>query len=383
MKRTILALGAAALAFVVVRYSIARMETVPPAPPPRLVAPDQSLILVEEVPNQEGVVDTRRLVRLDFRDGIKRPPKTVWEGDQRFLGHFGGHRLLGDRFLVTRYGGVIDLRTGKVVNSEDNGTVLAIDGTRVIYSIANTLRPQGVFSYDTASGVLKFEHELGKGEYGLPGKHSPDGTKSIEAGSLGDDLILHTLGAKPRSLGKGFVVDLSPLASTFGPSPVFWLDESHVIAQRGNGRLFEVDLDGKQTPLMTIEDAPKALVTSPGFSRDGSGSLIYHCGPISYKLDLAARTWSASLEVDLGHGFAISRDAHEKFGHTIRYDGKEIGQFWCFPYTARATRGFLAVEAHHQQERRQQWDCVAIYSVATKKWVTIDMWPNSLVGWVK
>src|SRR5687767_6480917 len=95
----------------------------PVAPAPHAADPDASLVLVEEVPNKEGSVTKRRLVRVGVRNGLVRPPETVWEGDQRFFGHFGGHRLVRDRFLVTAFGGVIDLREKKVISSEMYGTL--------------------------------------------------------------------------------------------------------------------------------------------------------------------------------------------------------------------------------------------------------------------
>jgi hypothetical protein len=354
----------------------------PVAPAPRAALPQWSLVVVEEVAGDEGTVDKRRVLRIGVRNGKLLPAEKVWEGDQQFLGHFGeGHRVVADRYLVTRFGGVIDLRDGKVLNDEQDGEFVAFDGAKVFYR--NTNGTATAHSFDLATRKAKREAKAAEGKYAFPGVLSPDGSAAIEAGPVADELILHQVGAKPKSLGKGFGIDIGPLSSTFGPTPVLWLNAGVVLTQRGNGKLVTLDVAGKVTDLLTIKDAPKGLVSAPRLARDPSGRVVYSCGPEVYTIDVAKKTATKSEWQDLGHGFEASWARQPKVGHRLRHNGKEIGPLNCWPHTARTAPGLLAVEAQYGQEDFAQPECVGVWSVDVGKWQSVKLWPNCVVGWVK
>jgi hypothetical protein len=354
----------------------------PVAPAPRPVLPQISLIVVEEVTGTEGTVDTRRILRVGVRNGKLLPAETVWEGDQQFLSHFGGHRVVADRYFVTKYGGVIDLRDGKVLNKEQNREFCGTNGTKILYRDTNEDKV-AVFSFDTATGKAKKESVGGDGKYAFPGVLSPDGMSAVESGTVADELVLHQVGAKPRSLGKGFHIDIGNLSSTFGPSPLLWLNDGLVLTQRGNGKIVTLDVAGKVTDVLTIKDAPKDLVGPPYLSRDPSGRIVYSCGPETYTLDLAKKTFAKAEWQDLGHGFEVSLERQPKFGYKLRHNGKEFGSINCHPHTAKTAPGLLALEAQYGQDEFRQPECVAVWSVDVGEWQTVKMWPNSVVGWVK
>jgi hypothetical protein len=200
---------------------------------------------------------------------------------------------------------------------------------------------------------------------------------------VADELVLHQVGAKPRSLGKGFHIDVSDLASTFGPAPVLWLNNGTVLTQRGNGKLVTLDVAGKVTELLTIKGAPKDLVSAPHLFRDGSNRIVYGCGSEVYTIDVEKKKWAKSEWHDLGHGFEASRERQPKFGYKLRHNGKEFAQINCWPHTARTAPGILAVEAQFGQEEFGQPECVAVWTVEVGEWQTIKLWPNCIVGWVK
>jgi hypothetical protein len=372
------------LGFVVVVLAAgsAAAAELPAAPEPRVALPQIALVLVEEVTGPRGTVDTRRVLQVPVRNGKLLPAEKVWEGDQRFLGHFGGHhRVVADRYLVTRSGGVIDLRDGKVLNDEQDGEFCAFDGAKVYYR--NTNGAATAYSFDLATRKAKKEASRGAGKYAFPGVLSPDGTAAVESGPIADELFLHQVGSKPKSLGKGFHINISRMSSTFGPTPVLWLNNGVVLTQRGNGKLVTLDVAGKVTELLTIKDAPKDLVGPPYLARDPSGRIVYSCGAEVYTIDADKKTATKSEWQDLGHGFEASRDRHEKFGYKLRHNGKEFASINCWPHTAKTAPGLLAVEARYGQDAFGQAECAAVWSVAVGEWQTVKLWPNCLVGWVK
>lgn len=351
------------------------------APIPQKAQP--ALIVVEEVPNPSGVVDKRRLLRIGVRDGKLLPAETIWQGDQRFLGHFGGHKLVKDRFLITGFGGVIDLRDKKVLHNEEDGKLCAIEGTKVFFRLNNIRRDEGVFYFDLNTRKVHKEVGFGEDKYALwNGVRSPDGMVSVECGPFADELILHQVAAKPKSLGKGFHVDVSNLSSSFGPTPVLWLNPGVILTQKGNGKLVTVDVTGKVTELLTIKDAPIDLVGPPSFFRDGSNRIVYACGSVAFAVDVEKKTAVKYEWHDLGHGFEVSWQPQDKSSYKLRHNGKEIGSLICWPHTAKTAPGLLALEAQ-SAKKGLQVDCVAVWSVEVGKWQTLKLWPNSVVGWVK
>jgi len=356
-------------------------STVSAAPIPQPAQP--ALIVVEEVTNPSGVVDKRRLLRIGVRDGKLLPAETIWQGDQRFLGHFGGHKLVRDRFLVTAFGGVIDLRDKKVIHDEEDGHLCAIEDTKVFYRLNNVRRDEGIFSFDLNTRKLRREAGLGEDKYALwNGVRSPDGMAAIECGPVADELILHQAAAKPKSLGRGFFIDVSPLSSSFGPTPVLWLNPGVILTQKGNGNLVTVDVTGKVTELLTIKDAPRDLVGPPHFERDGANRIIYVCGSVAFAVDVEKKTAAKYEWHDLGHGFEVSWQPQGKLSYKFRHNGKEIGSLDCWPHTARTAPGLLALEAQSDKKGLQA-DSVAVWCAEAGKWQNLKLWPNSVVGWVK
>jgi hypothetical protein len=354
------------------------------APAPRAARPELSLIVIENLSSDEGIVVKRRVVRIGVSRGGKLfPSETVWEGDQRFLGHFGGHQLANDRYLVTNFGGVIDLRDGKVLNDVESGQLCRIDGKKVLYWSTNGRDQRCVMSFDLDTGKTQTAATFPELRWSSGCVLSPDGLAALEALPVADELILHQLGAKPKLLGKGFRIDIGELSSTFGPTPVLWLNPGLILTQRGNGKLVTVDLTGKVTELLTIKDAPKDLAGPPHFFRDGSNRIVYLCGGGTYTIDVDKKEWAKSEWQDLGHGFEASWDRHAKLGHKLRHHGKDIGPLVCWPHTARTAPRLLALEASYQQDTFVQPECIAVYSTASGTWQTHKMWPNSVVGWVK
>ncbi len=357
-------------------------KSLPVAPAPRAADPDTTLVLVEEVPDKEGTVTKRQLLQISIRNGKVSVPETVWEGEQRFFGHFGGHQIVRGRYLVTTFGGVIDLREKKVVSSEMYGTLHAVEGPLVYYWVANSTRDEGMFTFNLDTHEIHRVDKLGQGRMLLVGTlPSPDGSKSVRS-SFTELTLLD--GAKSTSLGKEFKVEVG--AFSYVPSaPVMWLDNDRLLTQVQNGELVAVNLKGKQTPLVKIpvEKMPSA---APRLSRDPTGRIVYECGEEAFEVDAKARQWARIEWMNLGHGFQMSRAANPKYTHTFRHNGREIGAVLCFlesPGRVSATAGYLAVVSSTDGSGLASKMSVRIWSAASGEWTSLKLNPNCLVGWVK
>jgi hypothetical protein len=330
---------------------LATAAPVPPvpanlAPPPRLVKPDLSLIVVacpEDSPNAS-------VRRVGFRNGKPMPAELVWETKRPNLRtNIGELRIVQNRYLVTPDAVVIDLRDNNVVNKE-TGWVEGIDETKLTYSAG---------SDEDDCDLLTFEYATGK--------------------------RTRILKAEPMSLGKGFTLQTKPDveigAIDCGRFPVLWLDNERFLTQRANGKLVTVDLAGKVTEAATIKDVPK--VTYCWFFRDLTGRIVYVADRQYYRIDLATKLGEKSEWMDLGTGFESSYEPDKEDRYRIRYQGKQLGSLQCLPGTAKTAPGYLALGFGTNPGRP---DRVSVWFAATREWTSLDYEPldsGSIVGWIK
>jgi hypothetical protein len=348
------------------------------APPPHLVKPEVSLVVIEWLPGGLEHPNRTRLQLLGFRRGTMLPPETVWEGEEGFLNDVSFRpQLVNGRWLVAHGGGVIDLRERKVLSSEQDGEVVDADEKAVRYQIQRNGRVEGLFSFDYATGtVTRLGNLPPRGwRYRVPSPSlsSPDGKSVIYWEN--DELILYREGEKPKSLGKGFKMEEDPnivfaRSLAFFLFPVLWLDSSTLLTQRDHGKLVTVDLAGKVTEVATIKNAPKQ--DTPRLERDISGAIFYRLDGRYYRVDVAKKTAERSEWYSLGHGFETTWKGDENGDYYFRHNGKDLGRRKCFPYGAVTAPGYLAV-------------VMEVWSSATGEWNTHKYeWlsPIPFFGWI-
>lgn len=375
---------------------LATAAPVPPvpanlAPPPRLVKPDLSLIVVacpEDSPNAS-------VRRVGFRNGKPMPAELVWETKRPNLRtNIGELRIVQNRYLVTPDAVVIDLRDNNVVNKE-TGWVEGIDETKLTYSAGSDEDDCDLLTFEYATGkrtrIGKVPTRKG---FDVPSctqisrsRTSANFSKVIVWKDRDELILYHNkfLKAEPKSLGKGFTLQTKPDveigAIDCGRFPVLWLDNERFLTQRANGKLVTVDLAGKVTEVATIKDVPK--VEYCWFFRDVAGGIVYVADKQYYRIDLATKSGEKSEWMDLGNGFESSYEPDKEDRYKLRYQGKEIGPFQCLPGTAKTAPGYIALGFGTNPGRP---DRVSVWFAATREWTSLDYDPldsGSIVGWIK
>jgi hypothetical protein len=338
-----------------------------PAPPPRAVVPDVSLIVSERVDCRDDD-NCYRLLRIGFRNGKPFPAEVVLACDQRVYRHLSGGAIRANRYLVSRNGSAFDLREKKLINHvrddwfvEDR--VVRADDAKVMYW-ADDDGSERLFTFEYATGTRTKVKE--PKEWMIPAHvpRSPDGTKAIY--SVRGDLVLHRDGREPKSLGTDF--------NSHG-EPVLWLDDNRVLMQREAGKLVTVNLDGAVTDVVTIKDGP---VFPCSLVRDPSGAvfLTYFSGDHQYfKIDVANKTAVKADRRGLGYEFDAAWS-----GGTFRHRGRDLGRLSCWADAAVAAPGYLAVPVHTD-------GCdfhIAVWSVASGEWTRFNFpWASGVLGWIK
>ena len=365
------------LAFALFAAGAAPVPPVPAnqAPAPRLVRPELSLIVVEQLPKNENGQHLVRVLRVGIRKNTMLPVEIVWEGEDDLVNSIWPHRLVADRYLVTGSCGVIDLHSGRMIHGETGGQLRHLDAKRFLYC-----REDGVFSFDFAKAESTRLGDAPKLNHALFFTPSPGGRNMIETGGKERDaFFLHRDGEKPKSLGEGFKMEVNPdpIDSLVFSTPMLWLDDDRFLTQRGNGKLVTVDLDGKVTELLTIKGAGERPTQ---LSHDASGAVIYSCAAGRFKIDVAKKTAVKSDWKELGHGFETR---NVKGRDELRYNGREIATSDELPFLdAKAAPGYLALHAW----KGSAVGFIAVWSAATGEWAKSNdmrLGLGAVAGWIK
>jgi hypothetical protein len=338
------------------------------APPPREVRPDISLVVSVRV-DRSGDDSCFRLLRIGFYHGKPLPAEKLLDCDERVYGHLSQSAIRANRYLVSWNGSVFDLREKKFTNhvrddwfAEDR--VVRSDDTKVTYWAACDDKSERLFTFEYTAGTPTRVKE--PSEWMIPSgvPRSPDGAKAIY--SVGQKLVLHRNGYKPKPLGTNF---------DSNGEPVLWLDDARVLTQRTAGDLVTVDLDGKVTKVVTIKDGP---VFPCSLIRDPAGSIYLTCfseRQLYFQIDVENKKAVQTNWRGLGHGFEAAWG-----GDQLRYRGKELGRLDYWADAAAAAPGYLAVPVHTD-------GCdfhIAVWSAASGEWARFDFpWVSSVLGWVK
>jgi hypothetical protein len=353
--------------------------------PPAVKAKPHVLYVIENRVGMSGTVEARSVVQLSFDRDNELASELILTPEHSLALDFGGHEIVQDQFLVTRGGGVIDLKTAKVVNDEAHGDVLAVEDGKLVYRVTHNLRAKGVFAFDFKT------HKLDKVAAGqhwdLPGEKSPDKTMSVESDPSGE-IYLHQLGKAPRLLGKEFIANVKSHSSR--GVPCLWLDGERILTMKTNDKVVILTTSGGGEKLTEIPDVPASLFTQPFLWRDPNGQVIYtvYAPYVHYKhylIDLRAKTASPLTTHSLGNGFEVSAAEDMKRRRKVYHDGKAIGEWVCHPWQTCTAPGLIAFPYVEPGEDASLGcpDGIAVWSDRLKEWRTSKMWVSCVVGWSK
>ncbi len=338
-----------------------------------------ALLLVEYGEDASGD-QTQILKRYTFRNGRLVSTEEILAtrtDDVRY--DLGRNRIHRGRYVITHWGDVVDVKTWKLLH-EGEGEVLAVDGDLVVIRV-NRADREGVFVYDLGSGQYRRLSEAGVST--LSGIASPNGRRILEW-SFGSELWLRSLDGKRRSLGDGFGGGaLSPDCSSTDHPSALWIDNSRIVAQRGNGRIFLVDVDkGTIEPVTEVPLGEDNFGCAPTLDLDADGRVLLSWSGKVVAVDVAGRSYAPYPWISLGNGFRAEERRSASYGHAIALDDREIGRFWCDPWSAASTKGYLAVEYGPVGSNLGYPQGVKVWSDASREWTTIDPgWHTTILGW--
>jgi hypothetical protein len=356
------------------------------APLPKAKA-DVSLIFIDyQVNPKNAKVENQRLMRLRVIGGEVGKPEEIVRLEQRFFDDMGGHHVVANRYVVSRYGSIFDLTEKKFIHEEFWGNYLGFEENRVVYRVENPNRDHGVFAFDLKERTLS---KLEKPErWELSGRLSPDGKRSIAPLTFINTIEIQNRGGKKVSLGKVFTYQVIPTVNSFAPVPSVWIDNDTILTQTKNGELVLVDVKTKKrTPFATVE-ASIELVNPPRLDRDASGRLLYEAGKGTCILDTKNAKATPAADAWWQHGNDFESRPSEKLseGYLFRHREKKIGSGLGYIEMLSTFPDHIAylgyADPGNQKPARGTGEELRIWSAETNEWTRLPMFLNCFLGWI-
>lgn len=336
-----------------------------------------SLILAEYGKDSDGD-QTQSLVRYRFKGGsvvAKENILTRKTSDLRL--DLGRNQIYQNRYVITDWGDVVDLATGQMLFKSD-GELVAVDrnSDSVIVRVERDDR-KGIYAFGLTSHL--YRRVKRPGHWSTRGAASPNG--QLLASGNGAEIWLRRPSGEMISLGKNFSRGGTFECSAFATPTFIWLDDEHLLTQRGNGHLVVVDVKGNVEPLVTIP-AVEAPACGPQFRRDEDEHIYYEAKQKAWRIDVATRTFEPYLWEAKGNGFDIEYQHNATYGHRILYQGVEIGRWWCG--SARTAPQHIAVPFGPVGSNLAYPEGVKVWSAESGVWTTITPdWLTAIIGWTE
>lgn len=335
-----------------------------------------SLLLAEYGKNSDGD-QTQTLVRYRFKDGTmvaKDSILTTKTSDLRY--DLGRNQIYKDRYVITRWGDVIDLTTRQMLFKSE-GTLVGIDKSldAVVVRVDRD-NDKGIYAFDLSSRQYKLIET--SSFWAMPGTVSPNGQLSASGDNA--EIWLHRPHGKKILLGSDFSRQGTMQCSSMAAPTFIWIDDKHLLTQRGNGHLVIVDVGGKTEPLVTIPNVDP-LACGPELRRDAENQIYYEGAQKAWRIDVAKRAFEPYLWEARGNGFDMGYQEDASYGRVIRYRNAEIGRWWC--NAAVTAPGHIAVEFGPVGSNLGYPEGVKVWSAENSLWTTIKPdWLVAIVGWI-
>jgi hypothetical protein len=337
----------------------------------------RSLILVEYGKDSRGA-QTQTLVRYHFSHGVMVGKESILTSNTFDLRYdIGPNLIYEDRYVITAWGDVVDLVSQKALFKSD-GELVGIDRTSSSVIIrVNRDESAGIYAFDLAT--RRYRRVKQPNRWAMPGTISPNGR--LSAVGEGAKIWLHRLSGKKVLLGRDFGRVGTPGCSSLAVPTFVWLDDRHLLTQRGNGRLFVVDVEGRIEPLVTIEPVTPPPC-GPEIRRDRANQILYDTAENAWLIDAVERSVRPYLWEPSGDGFELEYLDETSQGLIVRYHGKNIGQWWCAD--AVTAPGHIAMKFGPVGSNLGYPKGVKVWSAESGAWTTIEPeWLAALIGWIE
>lgn len=344
----------------------------------------KSLLVAEFEKDCKGVKNCTHLVKYSFLDGIFLSKDTIFSDLSNQTVVYGSSDfLLKNRYVITSSGSIIDINE-KTLLLEGYNRFIDTVGSNILFYKGNNYTPEGYWVYDLEKRTYEFI--LDSNFYSLNGIYSPDRQWAIEI-IEGRKSIINRYN---RKIVKVFnkSIRLNPLSSTRRNIPALWIDNKNVLyaynSTVNNIEIVKYNLDSNTDSLIVTIDSVPADHVNARFYFNPNKKIVFQCAKGLIEIDLNDHSYSLNLYSSLGNNFEIEYKMNNDYGRVLKYQGTEIGKFWCNNNTAIATQGYIIVEYGEIGSNLGYPDGIKVWNDITKAWIEIEIpWISSIISWLK
>lgn len=346
-------------------------------------------LVLAEYDSQAAVNHIVHIVRIPFTDGIPGPREKVMDivtqqaGDKtpRVRFDLGRNQIYRNRYVITAYGQVIDLKDKKVLVDTHDQLVKA-SGDSIVFYTNDIFRGKFYSVLDLRTGT--FAKVTNVTYNPLPGEDvEPDC-------SARNFKIWYYPASKPKVevvKDAGYGEDVSLIPNGKPRLPMHWTDSDHFVYPYFNAThdvvtLYSVNyITHEQKKIGIIDQLPENRRYTE-FITDPAGHLIYSCSRGYFRIDLNRNTVEEMTTFHPGYDFEIALEETPGKGNEVKHKGQSIGYYFCTPQLAVATENGIAFPFEMVMEKERYLQGAAYWSKETGKWKTAgDSDLSAIVGW--
>lgn len=330
------------------------------------------------------------LYKIPFVNGIAGAQEKIMDvvtqqsGDKvpRIRFDLGDNMIYRGRWIVTAYGNVIDMQNKKVLVDQHDQYMNAKGDSLIFYT-------NDIFKGKYYSWV-----DLKTGEYKKiesPSYKAKTG-RDVEADC---SLKNYKIWLYPPSAAKvelvrdaGYGEDVSLIPNAKPQCPVFWLNNDEFLypnysAAHNFATIWLVNAQNKtQEKIGEIDQLPENHKLSR-FYRTNSGTIVYECSRGQFSIETKKKEVKQLTDLPVGNNFTVSAEDISPKGKAIKYQGKELGTYFCDPFATETENGAIAFPYEIVLGGEHFLQGVAVWTAESAKWKTIgDSDLSAVVGWI-
>ncbi|MBX3239090.1 MAG: hypothetical protein KIT80_09940 [Chitinophagaceae bacterium] len=306
----------------------------------------------------------------------------------------GKNFIYKNRYIISGTGNVIDAERGELVIQESDNFVEA-SGDTLIFHRNNIFTGTGFLYLNLKNNEYKFVDNK-KRHYDL--NFCPDKKQSlyVDRSQLPYKIVLKREKVKEKII----VADAGNGPNLRGGSQfpsirTYWLDNTSFLYSV-HKTVYPIKEDIYSEVLLrkfntsTNEDIVFTKIDSIGigvlndkFYTDGIQNIIYRTSSgKEYIIDTTANTIMPYLAYQFGFGFSTDNEFSNDYGRIIRYEGSEIGRFWCS--VESVSKNGIAIEYGDIGSNLGYPKGFKVWTIKSKTWITVDVpWLCAIIGWIE
>ncbi|HTL81598.1 MAG TPA: hypothetical protein VL651_07830 [Bacteroidia bacterium] len=331
------------------------------------------------------------IYRVPFENGVAGGQESVMDvltqgdGDAKPKIRFdlGPSTIYRNRYVITSYGNVIDLKEKKVlVDAHDQ--FMKASGDSIVFYVNDIFRGQFYCLLDLKTGTYS---EIKSASYRITTNKDVQPDCSLKNYKI----YYYPVSSDKVELVRdaGFGEDVTFLSGAKHQLPIQWIDADDFLYPNYSSdhsfvTIMKVSVSNQtEDKIGTIDNLPENHSYSL-FYKDPEGTIVYRCSRGDFSIDAQKKKVTELTYLSAGNGFSVAVNEVKPKGREILNSGTSIGNYYCDPSQAVSTNGLIAFPYEIVLGDEHYLQGYAVWSSATGKWKNLgDSDLAAVIGWTQ